>query len=88
MSDAKDVEIVMPDGSIDKVKLVTYLLSDDGLRQYMVYTKSDFYGVEDDRVIYISKMNNEANVMNLSEITDDTEWAEVQKLLRRIANSQ
>ena len=51
MSDANDVEIVMPDGSIDKVKLVTYLLSDDGLRQYMVYTKSDFYGVEDDRVI-------------------------------------
>ena len=41
MSDSKDVEIVMPDGSIDKVKLVTYLLSDDGLRQYMVYTKSD-----------------------------------------------
>ena len=88
MSDSKDVEIVMPDGSIDKVKLVTYLLSDDGLRQYIVYTKSDFYGVEDDRVIYISKMNNEANVMNLSEITDDTEWTEVQKLLRRIANSQ
>lgn len=88
MSDAKDVEIVMPNGSVEKVNLVTYLLSDDGIRQYMVYTKSDFYGVEDDRVIYISKMNNENNIMTLTEITDDTEWVEVQKLLRRIANAQ
>ena len=82
------VEIVKTDGSMDKVSVITYLLSDDGARQYIVYTKVEDFNVDEDKVIYISKISNNNNVLTISEISDDIEWNEVQKLLRRIANAK
>lgn len=82
------IEIVTPDGTVEKVNLITYLLSDDGNKQYIVYTKSENYGIEDDRIIYIYRFHNIDNVLSVTEITDDDEWNEVQRLLRRIANAK
>lgn len=82
------VEIVKTDGSMDKVSVITYLLSDDGARQYIVYTKVEDFNVDEDKVIYISKIFNNNSVLTVSEISDDIEWNEVQKLLRRIANAK
>ena len=75
------------DGSKEEVELLTYLISDDNMKTYLVYSKGETTGVESDEVIYISKVVYSSDVVQLSEITDDTEWAEVQRLLKKIANA-
>lgn len=87
MEEAKKIEIITPEGILESVNLITYLISDDGVRQYVVYSKDETIGDGDDRIIYISKLYNKNNVLYISEINDDVEWNEVQKLLRRIANA-
>ena len=87
MEDTNVIEIVMPNGNVDNVNVITYLVSDDGVRQYVVYSKNESYGDNGDKIIYISKILNNSDVLYVSEITDDVEWNEVQKLLRRIANA-
>lgn len=39
MDDRKMVEIVSVNGSKEVVELITYLISDDKLKQYIVYSK-------------------------------------------------
>ena len=76
------------DGSKEEVELLTYLISDDNMKTYLVYSKGETTGVESDEVIYISKViYNEGDVLQLSEIVDDAEWSEVQRLLKKIANA-
>ena len=75
------------DGSKEEVELVTYLISDDNMKSYLVYSKGETTGVESDEVIYISRVVYSGDVIQLEEITDDTEWAEVQRLLKKIANA-
>ena len=75
------------DGSKEEVELVTYLISDDNMKSYLVYSKGETTGVESDEVIYISRVVYSGDVIKLEEITDDTEWAEVQRLLKKIANA-
>lgn len=87
MEDTNMIEIITPEGILESVNLITYLLADDGVRQYVVYSKNESIGDSDDRIIYISKLYNKDNVLYISEIVDDVEWTEVQKLLRRIANA-
>ena len=87
MEDTNVIEIVMPNGNVDNVNVITYLVSDGGVRQYVVYSKNESYGDNGDKIIYISKILNNSDVLYVSEITDDVEWNEVQKLLRRIANA-
>lgn len=87
MENTNVIEIVTSDGILESVNLITYLMSDDGVRQYVVYSKNETIGDGDDRIIYISKLFNRENVLHISEISDDVEWNEVQKLLRRIANA-
>lgn len=87
MEEVKKIEIITPEGILESVNLITYLISDDGVRQYVVYSKDETIGDGDDRIIYISKLYNKNNVLYIAEISDDVEWNEVQKLLRRIANA-
>ncbi|MDO4996134.1 MAG: DUF1292 domain-containing protein [Bacilli bacterium] len=87
MEEAKKIEIITPEGILESVNLITYLISDDGVRQYVVYSKDETIGDGDDRIIYISKLYNKNGVLYITEISDDVEWNEVQKLLRRIANA-
>ena len=75
------------DGSTMEVELVTYLMSDDRINNYLVYSKGEKNGAEEDEVIYISKILQEGEVLKLAEINDDNEWLEVQKLLKKIANN-
>ena len=87
MEEKKMVEITNLDGNIESVEVITYLISDDGLRNYLVYSKGEVQGVEEDHVIYISLIVKDGDVLTLKEIVDDAEWSEVQKLLKKIANS-
>ena len=87
MEEAKKIEIITPEGILESVNLITYLISDDGVRQYVVYSKDETIGDGDDRIIYISKLYNKNGVLYITEISDDVEWNEVQKLLRSIANA-
>ena len=87
MEEAKKIEIITLEGILESVNLITYLISDDGVRQYVVYSKDETIGDGDDRIIYISKLYNKNNVLYITEISDDVEWNEVQRLLRRIANA-
>lgn len=82
-----NIEIVKTDGTVEKVELVTYLLTDDGLNKYIVYTKGEKQGAEGDQVIYISKVISDNGTLQIQEITDDNEWVVVQGLLKKIANA-
>lgn len=85
MSNKELVEIIDPNGKVEQVQLVTYLISDDKLRQYIVYTKNEVRG-NNEHVIYISKLYKVGDEKRLDEISDDQEWLYVQSLLKRIAN--
>lgn len=82
-----NIEIVKADGTVEKVELVTYLLTDDGLNKYIVYNKGEKQGAEGDQVIYISKVISDNGTLQIQEITDDNEWVVVQGLLKKIANA-
>lgn len=88
MEDEKEmITVKNSDGTEEEVELVTYLINDNHTKSYLVYSKGEKTGEEDDEVIYISKVVKDNDVMKLIEITDDFEWAEVQKLLKKLANS-
>ncbi len=81
------IRIQNSDGTTIDVELITYLISEDNMKTYVVYSKGEVTGVESDEVIYISKVVSEGDVLKLKEIEDDAEWADVQKLLKKIANA-
>lgn len=81
------IEIVNTNGTSEKVEVVTCLISEDGQNKYLVYTKGETQGDEQDQVIYISKMISDNGTYKLEEIVDDAEWTSVQHLLKKIANA-
>ena len=87
MEEKKKVVIQKSDGATMEVEVVTYLVNDDSSKAYLVYSKGEKNGAEDDEVIYISKVESGEDVLHLSDITDDNEWASVQKMLKQIANA-
>ena len=74
------------DGVKTEVELVTYLINDNNKKTYLVYSKGEKTGAEDDEIIYVSRIVREDNIIYIDEITDDNEWIEVQNLLKKIAN--
>ncbi len=82
-----NIEIVKADGTSEKVDLVTYLVSDDGLNKYIVYTKGETQGTALDKVIYISRIISNNGTLQVQEIVDNAEWISVQNLLKKIANA-
>ncbi len=87
MEEKEMVVIQNNDGTTMEVELVTYLISDDNQRTYLVYSKGEKTGVDEDEVIYISKVLSQDNSLKIQEIVDDNEWLEVQNLLKKIANA-
>lgn len=82
----KMVTISYSDGKTEEVELVTYLLSDDQINTYIVYSKGEKSGTEGDEVIYVSKLIKKDGKNLIDEITDENEWFNVQTLLKKIAN--
>ena len=87
MDTKKIINIINTDGSQNEVELVTYLFSEDNTNVYLVYSKNEISGVEEDEVIYVSKIVVDGKTLKLEEITDDNEWSLVQALLKKIANA-
>ena len=87
MSEKEMVVIENNDGSTMEVELVTYLISEDQMNTYLVYSKGEKNGALEDEVIYISKIIEEGEILKLEEIVDEDEWTEVQKLLKKIVNN-
>lgn len=87
MEEKEIVILENSDGSTMEVELITYLIGEDQVNTYLVYSKGEKTGAEEDEVIYISKIIQDGKVLKVSEITDDNEWLEVQKLLKKIANN-
>ena len=57
MKEEKNMVVIKnSDGTTTEVELITYLLSDDNISLYMVYSKGEETGVNQDEVIYISKI--------------------------------
>jgi len=81
------INIIKKDGSIESVLLVTYLVSDDLSRKYLVYSKGEEHGERKDKVIYISRMIKKEDQIFIEEISEDKEWQDVQHLLKKIANA-
>ncbi len=88
MEEKKMIEVVDIDGNKIEVELVTYLVSEDGNQQYLVYSKGEVRGAEGDQIIYISKLFGQNGILRLEEIVDDNEWLAVQRLLKKIANAE
>lgn len=86
MDNKEMVIIENSDGTKMEVELVTYLVSDDHLNTYIVYSKGEKNGPELDEVIYISKVVKDGDILQLEEIADDDEWNNVQRLLKKLAN--
>ena len=84
----KKIILVDLNGNESEVDLVTYLISEDNMSNYVVYSKGETQGAEQDRIIYISKVYKEEDKLKVSEIIDDDEWASVQQLLKNIANAK
>lgn len=85
--DKKRIKITFGDGSSQEAELITYLFSDDGQTNYVVYSKGEIHGAENDEVIYISRIVNNGSSLLIEEITDENEWTAVQTLLKKIANA-
>lgn len=83
----KMVTIDYGDGKTVDVELVTYLLSEDQINNYIVYSKGEKSGTEGDEVIYVSKVIKNGDKNLIEEIKDENEWFNVQNLLKKIANS-
>lgn len=88
MENKEMVEIIDVDGLKKEVEVVTYLNSEDNKRQYLVYTKGEVVEETQNQVIYIARIVKEEAGYTLVEITEDTEWIDVQHLLKKIANVQ
>lgn len=88
MKDKTMIEIIDIDGLKQEVELVTFLNSEDEKRDYVVYTKGETQGSSGDQVIYISRFYKENGELKLEEITEDSEWVDVQHLLKKIANAK
>ncbi|MBQ3306806.1 MAG: DUF1292 domain-containing protein [Bacilli bacterium] len=85
--DKKKVTIENKDGTTKEVELITYLVSEDQKKHYIVYSKGEAAGNDGDEIIYISRIVNNNNTILIEEIKDDAEWSAVQLLLKKIANS-
>ena len=85
MNENKKIVIQNPDGTTMEVNLVTYLIREGNIGSYLVYSKGEKVGI-DDEIIYISRIVTNGSVYQLEEIVDDNEWKEVQVLLKKIAN--
>ena len=86
MDTKRIVKIQNSDGTVSDVELVTYLVNEDNTKMYLVYSKGEKVN-EEDEIIYISRIISEENALKLEEITDESEWANVQTLLKKIANA-
>ena len=82
------IKLVDLEGNETEVELITYLISEDDMNTYVVYSKGETQGAEQDRIIYISKIYKNEDKLHVSEIIDDDEWASVQQLLKNIANAK
>ncbi len=87
MENKEMVVIQNSDGTTTDVELVTYLVSDDKQKAYLVYSKGEKVGDGTDEIIYISKLISNGETLKIDEITDDNEWLDVQRLLKKIANA-
>jgi len=85
--DKKKVTIENKDGTTKEVELITYLVSEDQKKRYIVYSKGEAAGNDGDEIIYISRIVNNNNTILIEEIKDEAEWSAVQLLLKKIANS-
>ncbi|MBR2678039.1 MAG: DUF1292 domain-containing protein [Bacilli bacterium] len=74
-------------GEDSEVELITYLISDDNRTSYMVYSKGEKVGAEDDEILYITRIEKEGNLIKMNLIESDEEWQSVQALLKKIANA-
>lgn len=87
MENKEMITIQNSDNTTMDVELVTYLISEDRLNKYIVYSKGEKTGVNDDEIIYVSKLTINNGSLQISEITDDNEWLNVQNLLKKVANA-
>lgn len=85
----EDRKVIIQDsnGVKTEVELVTYLINEKNKKTYLVYSKGEKTGAEDDEIIYVSRIVREDNIIYIEEINDDNEWLEVQNLLKEIANN-
>ncbi len=79
-------EIEEQGGALIQIEVITYLKSDDGLKNYLVYSKGEKQGDKGDEIFYLSRVMRDNDKLILRNIEDDAEWSMVQNLLKKVAN--
>ena len=88
MNEEKEMVVIQSDdGTTMEVELVTYLISEDNTKTYLVYSKGEKTGAESDEIVYIARIVRDGDNQRLVAIADDVEWKMVQGLLKKIANA-
>lgn len=82
------IKITKNDGTVEEVSLVTYLISDDKQKKFIVYFKDETHGDNNDKIIYISEIKKNENSFYIEEISTEEDWTLVQHLLKKIANAK
>ena len=82
-----NIAIKNSSGENMEAELITYLISEDNRTSYMVYSKGEKVGADDDEIFYITRIVDKGNIVEMYPIDNDDEWQNVQKLLKRIANT-
>ena len=88
MDNKEIAELIDIDGLSTEIEVVTYLNSEDDKRQYVVYTKGENLYANQEAIENIARIVKDGEILKLEEITEDTEWVDVQHLLKQIANAQ
>ena len=88
MNDEKDIMVTtLPDGTKEEVEVLLAFKFNDNNKEYVIYTKNE---VDDNGnvTIYISNVERNGNIINLSTVADDNEWTRIKNVLRELSKSE
>lgn len=77
----KNVEIKLPNGTVEAVELISYFQVLDNGKKYLFYTKNEI--VENNLIkMYVTEINSDNNVIN-GKIPDE-EWTKLKNIMKSI----
>jgi len=88
MNDKKNIMITtMPDGTKEEVEVLLAFKFNDNNKEYVIYTKNE----KDENgnvTIYISNVTRNGDTVNLTTVSDDTEWTRIKNVLRELSKAE
>ena len=88
MNDKKNIMITtMQDGSKEEVEVLLAFKFNDNNKEYVIYTKNEV-DENGNVTIYISNVTRNGNSVNLTTVSDDSEWTRIKNVLRELSKAE